>query len=322
MVAVGDVRLVATDLDGTLLLPDGTIGGRTRAALATAVAAGIIVVFVTGRPPRWMAPVASMSGHRGIALCANGAVVVDLRVERVIQAYEIPADVGLEVVTRLRAWRPRGLSFAVERVQVGAPVAALPPTPPGGHLPSGPHSSTSAASPAWTYADLPGGTAHEFAHDRGYRSRLSVPGDARVAAAEQLVAAGGVVKLLARATAARGEDVDRLLAQAQGILAGLVEVTHSSHGDPLLEISAAGVSKASGLAALAADLGIPAQACVAIGDMPNDLPMLSWVGTSYAVSNAHPAVLAAVDHVVAGHESEGVADLLSLVALQVPQAPR
>ncbi|HYN18155.1 MAG TPA: HAD hydrolase family protein, partial [Actinomycetes bacterium] len=46
------IRLVASDLDGTLLLPDETVSERTRAALAAAKEAGITVVLVSGRQPR------------------------------------------------------------------------------------------------------------------------------------------------------------------------------------------------------------------------------------------------------------------------------
>ena len=46
---------------------------------------------------------------------------------------------------------------------------------------------------------------------------------------------------------------------------------------------------------------------IAFGDMPNDLPMLEWAGTSYAVANAHPTVLTAADHVTASNDDDGVA---------------
>ena len=49
-------RLVATDLDGTPLRSDGTVGDRARAALLAVEEAGVIVVFVSGRPLRWMQP--------------------------------------------------------------------------------------------------------------------------------------------------------------------------------------------------------------------------------------------------------------------------
>jgi hydroxymethylpyrimidine pyrophosphatase-like HAD family hydrolase len=75
-------------------------------------------------------------------------------------------------------------------------------------------------------------------------------------------------------------------------------------------MSAYGVTKASALAALAARRGIKPEDVVAFGDMPNDLPMLSWAGMSYAVSNAHPDVLAAVNHVTAANNDDGVAAVI------------
>jgi len=50
---------------------------------------------------------------------------------------------------------------------------------------------------------------------------------------------------------------------------------------------------------------------LAFGDMPNDLPMLEWAGTSYAMSNAHPAVQELADHVAPSHEEDGVAQVLT-----------
>ena len=70
---------------------------------------------------------------------------------------------------------------------------------------------------------------------------------------------------------------------------GRLVITWSS-ATSLLEISAPGVTKASTLALLCADLGIDAADVIAFGDMPNDLPMLGWAGTSYAMADAHPTV--------------------------------
>ena len=65
--------------------------------------------------------------------------------------------------------------------------------------------------------------------------------------------------------------------------------------------------KATTLARLCAERGIAAEEVVAFGDMPNDLPMLAWAGTAYAVANAHPDVLAAVDRRTASNDDDGVA---------------
>ena len=106
-------RLAATDLDGTLIRTDGTVSRRTCRAMRAAEAAGIVLALVTGRPPRWMAPVAEATGHTGIAVCANGALLYDLHTETVVDATLIEADVLQKVVGQLRAVAP-GLSFAAE----------------------------------------------------------------------------------------------------------------------------------------------------------------------------------------------------------------
>ena len=108
------MRLFATDLDGTLLRRDGTVSDRTRAALAAVEASGRTLVLVTGRPPRWMPPVVEETGHTGLALCANGAVVYDLATEQVVQEHLIDPQVGVKVVTAIREALP-DVTFAVER---------------------------------------------------------------------------------------------------------------------------------------------------------------------------------------------------------------
>ena len=72
------VRLIATDLDGTLLHSDGTVTPRTRAALTAAEESGIDVVFVTGRPLRWAEDVFEHVGRHGFAIVSNGALVWDV----------------------------------------------------------------------------------------------------------------------------------------------------------------------------------------------------------------------------------------------------
>ena len=254
-------RLVASDLDGTLVRSDLSVSDRTRAVLARVEQAGALFVMVTGRPPRWMAPVAEATGHRGLAVCANGALVYDLHTEQVVRSSLIDADAAAEVVAALRRDVP-GISFAVEKGLDG------------------------------------------FGREASYVPRWD-NGEVVVGPVEELISTG-VVKLLAR-----HEELgsDELLAQARASLGGTVECTHSS-SDGLLEISATGISKASGLASLADDWGVSAEQVIAFGDMPNDLPMLSWAGHSVGMANAHPEVLDVVDEVTASNDEDGVAQVL------------
>lgn len=106
-----------------------------------------------------------------------------------------------------------------------------------------------------------------------------------------------------------GYTPDELLALAGPALEGIVNVSHSN-GESLIEAAAPGVSKASAVAEIAARHGIGRESVVAFGDMPNDLPLLSWAGTSCAVANAHPDVLAAATHVIGSCSDDGVAEFL------------
>ncbi|MFC7731187.1 Cof-type HAD-IIB family hydrolase [Actinomadura keratinilytica] len=265
-------RLVATDLDGTIVRSDGTLSPRTVDALARVERAGALLVMVTGRPPRWMHPVAEAVGHRGVAICANGAVVYDLHTETVLRTRLIAPEVLAETVRRLRAAIPE-LRFAVE---------------------------------------YPHGFVFEASYNLGSWDAEALGG--RAVDGEALVSRGGT-KLLAFHPDA---DPDSLSVKAREAVGDLVTVTHSS-GSGLLEMSAHGVTKASALAELCAEYGIPSADVVAFGDMPNDLPMLTWAGTSYGVANAHPVVLAAVTHTTAGNDDDGVAQVLERLFPGVPE---
>lgn len=104
-------RLVATDLDGTLLRDDGTVSARTRAALRAAVAAGLHLVVVTARPPRYLDRLADELDLRGEAICANGAVVYDLGTRRWQTVGALARPVARRVVAALSGL---GVGFAVE----------------------------------------------------------------------------------------------------------------------------------------------------------------------------------------------------------------
>lgn len=106
--------MVASDLDGTLLRPDGTVDERSRRALAAVEQAGALLVLCTARPPRWLHPIAQAIGHQGLAVCANGGLVWDLRTETVLETVALEPDVLQEVVHRLQEALPGG-SWAVER---------------------------------------------------------------------------------------------------------------------------------------------------------------------------------------------------------------
>ncbi|MGW3095839.1 HAD hydrolase family protein [Streptomyces sp. NPDC001102] len=261
-------RLIATDLDGTLLRDDKSVSPRTVAALAAAEEAGVEVFFVTGRPARWMDVVSDHVHGHGLAICGNGAAVVDLHggpgAHRFVKVRELARENALDAVRLLREAAP-GTVYAVEQ----------------------------------TYG---------FHQEPDYpKLHMEIPDELAPAedllAPDGPGAAEPVLKILAYHPTL---DPDGFLTTARLALGDRANVTRSSPS-ALLEISGPGVSKASTLALCCAERGISHEEVVAFGDMPNDVEMLTWAGRSYAMGNAHPDVIAAASGRTVANNDDGVA---------------
>ncbi|TCK27405.1 HAD family hydrolase [Pseudonocardia endophytica] len=267
---VGAPRLVATDVDGTLLGDDSEISARTAAVIERLVAGGTAFALVTGRPPRWIPPIAAKlpDGLVHWCVCANGAVLYDAVADEVLDARTLAPEAVHTVAATATELFP-GCGLGIERVG-------------------------SAAT----------GTFDEFLAEPGYVHAWG-ESDAGPATRDELLARP-VTKLLIRSPELSSEQMMRALAPRVGDLADLT----FSHPNGLIEASAPGVTKATGLSGLADRLGIARSDVVAFGDMPNDREMLGWAGRGVAMGNAHPDLLALADEVTAPNSSDGVAEVL------------
>jgi Cof subfamily protein (haloacid dehalogenase superfamily) len=250
------IRLVATDLDGTLLQPGGVLSDRTRAVL-DAVDADVVVV--TARPPRFVQDLALT----GTAICANGAMIYDLARREVTHAQTVPFDVVRKVAEALALVIP-DVGIAVE---TGLEVLSEPGFQ--GFGPKNPHRTLELLDHVF-----------EEAHQ--------------------------VVQMLAWAPE---RESDHMMEIAREAVGQHVAVTHSG-GTGLLEISPPGVSKAATLESLCRARGISSEEVIAFGDMPNDLSVLGWAGTAYAMGNAHPLVKQACRNHAPPNTEDGVAQVL------------
>ncbi|MFG1866194.1 HAD family hydrolase [Microbispora bryophytorum] len=106
-------RIVATDLDGTLLNSLGSVSARTQQALRLASDAGAQIVFVTARPPRSVVPIAEQAGVTGTVICSNGAIVCDLATHRFTASYAL-APATIRKLTAALAEAVPGVAFAAE----------------------------------------------------------------------------------------------------------------------------------------------------------------------------------------------------------------
>ncbi|GGP37197.1 HAD family hydrolase [Saccharothrix coeruleofusca] len=263
--------LVASDVDGTLLNPLGRVSPRTADLVGRVLASGTPFVLATGRPPRWVLDVADATGASGYAVCSNGAVIYDIGADQVKKQWALD-PVTLRDLARLLDQALPGCAMAAERVGESARSSGV--------------------------ADFVAEDAYVHPWEEGAQPS---PGAGRAD-----VLGHPAVKLLVRHSRMTSEE---MAAAAGQLLRDRVAMTYSTN-EGLLEFSAAGVTKASGLAEVARGLGVRPEEVIVFGDMPNDVPVLRWAGHGVAMANAHPDALAAADEVTGSNAEDGVAQVL------------
>lgn len=259
-------KVVATDLDGTLVRSDGTVSGYAREVLERVRAAGIAVVGVTGRGPRLIDGCRRDVPAADHLVLAQGGYVVDVARwpdTTVLHSVRVDGALVADAVDRIEA----------EVGRVHLMVEAL--TEPGAPLWGDPANG-------WPYPDPWEPTPRADA------------------------LRGPVLKAFVHAP---GCDVDALLAVARRVVPpDSCAVTHA--GLRYVELCPPEVNKASGLAVVAAELGVDPGDVVVFGDMPNDVPMFVWAGHGVAVAGAHPELRAVADAQTLAADSDGLASYL------------
>lgn len=256
-------RLIATDLDGTLLGPDSWVSPRTASVLRAVHGAGMVVVAVTGRSHHTAVERLAPVGVIRHAVCSNGATRYDLDDDELVACHPIDRGHLRAIVADVASGLP-GVGFGLETTSGFVYDHAFLD-----HLPQ--------------------------LRERGHRPAVLPAGEAGAA----------VVKVMIGHPEIRH---DELLRRARDLMPP--EVSASTSGAPFIEVTAAGVDKAFGLAELCGELGVVAHEVLAFGDNLNDLPMLSWAGRSVAMGNAHPSVVATATDRTDDHADDGVAAYL------------
>ncbi|WP_275004481.1 HAD family hydrolase [Promicromonospora iranensis] len=281
-------RVVATDLDGTLLDSRGQVSERTRNVLADLDAAGVEVVFVTARPPRWLTRFTDAVGGHGRVICIGGACVLDLASGETLDTCGFDDDAALAVVTGIRAALPHA-ALAFER--------------PGGVVfdPTYPNREPALDPGLWS---VPVEDTLGADRARGPVSKILALDPAYIPPPGIVVDPPEEIRLAQ----------EQFFAAVRGAIGPHAQLAYSG-AVGLAELMPPGVDKAAALARWCARLGVDASDVWAFGDMPNDLPMLTWAGRGIAVANAHSEVLACADAVVGHHDADGVAEELATALL-------
>lgn len=264
-------RLLAVDIDGTMLRSDGSLSPRVLDALGRAVDAGIHVVPATGRPMAVATDVVEACGLDDFWIFANGAITRHLGRDELVRAFWMERAVVIELLDRIRRSLP-GARFAVEFATT---------------------------------------MAYEAGFEKVVPNEPPVPPTADLSAALEQVS-DPVQKLL---VFDESIDLGRLWEEVNMAADGLSVPSYS--GLAFVELAPGRVTKATALELLALDLDLSVDEVAAVGDNHNDVAMLEWAGTGYAMGNADIAIRASADVVLPGNDHDGLAVLIETMLGQI-----
>jgi len=273
-------KLLALDLDGTLLDPYGKLTGAVREAVASAQRRGLEVVLCTGRRYRTTLPLLSELGLEGRVVVNNGALVKEIATGRTLQAHFLQPDLYPDALGFLRSQGPPLLY--VDTYEEGFDVL------------------TDAI-----------GDPHEFQaeylddHSEHIRRVEDLASERRDDVI--MLSTMGCVETL---TQLRAEARERF-----GERIGTHLIQNKNYRGHILELFSPNSGKWAGLAFVAQELGIKATEIAAIGDDWNDEEILQRAGLGIAMGNAVPEVRAAADLVVRSNAEGGAVEAIERILL-------
>ncbi len=272
------IKMIGMDLDGTLLADDKKVTAYTREVLLKAIRQGVVVLVATGRPLSAIPEeLLTFPGMRYI-VTANGAQVLDLQEDVVLEESSLSATTACEVLRILKDYDVmreifvKGIGYGerekIERVE----------------------------------------DFFETASMRDYIRQTRIPVESLTDTLSELHAGVDKVHAIFNNLEERKEARERIL-QLDGV------VVTGAFGNTL-EINKEGTSKAESLIRLGQMLGIEREEIMACGDGMNDYEMIEKVGFGVAMENGNPKVKEIADYVTVSNEEDGVAKAIEKFVLE------
>jgi len=273
---MGPYKLIAIDLDGTLLSPNGEVSDRVRDSVRRALDAGLLVCFATGRNWTESQPALDALNHYPTAVFVGGAMVIDTG--RKVTLHRMLMDSELA----------RSICRVLEEMGHAVLALSIRGDGPAQYLIGG-STNLNAATQAWMHITQAQVERHKSLADYDHVGTVRV----------------GICAEPAEVAVAKQQLEDRF---GDRVLCHNLLVP--TYGVEVLEVFDPAVNKWEGIQHIARMHGITADEIVAIGDDMNDLPMITRAGLGVAMGNARPAVQDAADRVIGANHEDGLAIFL------------
>lgn len=271
------IRLVVSDLDGTLLNEEKRISPRSLAAIRKLRRCGVLFTVCTGREYAILEHYAKQIQPSAPMICNNGGEVVSFPQGKVIFRRLLPKP---EILSLVEYCLSQGADFCIT-------------TPEGAYFPNG--SAMTGFYSAY--------------HKQSRQEGLHLFPIHYISTGQELESLP-LNKMIFRSDLTSAENI------IQYIRRELPAFDTTMSSENILEVIPRGINKAEGLVQLCSHLGISLSECCAVGDYENDIELLTTAGLSVAMGNALPSVKKIADYVIASNEEDGVALLLEQIAAE------
>jgi 5-amino-6-(5-phospho-D-ribitylamino)uracil phosphatase len=273
-------RLLALDMDGTLLDPAGELTSSVQQAIDAVQQRGVRVVLCTGRRFRSARPVAQALHLEGPIVVHNGALIKDITSAATLQQCYFSDDLYQRSLAALRP--------------VGSPIVYIDAF----------HENVDmlTAAPEHAHPFQQAYLQDQLEHYRVVDDMTPLP-------------AHGVLMMSLMADAANLAALHPQVTQVLAHRARVYVLLNKNYQGHILEILSPSVSKWQALQQLAAQLGIADGDIIAVGDDDNDRAMIQHAGLGIAMGNAVPEVKAVARHVTGSNAEDGLVQALQRFVL-------
>jgi Cof subfamily protein (haloacid dehalogenase superfamily) len=276
------IKLLAIDIDGTLLNGNGSVSDRNRSVLEHAVRCGVKICIATGRRLRDALPVANSLGFDCFLITHNGALVRSLSSNETLFLKTIPAET-VKIILELG------------KNTKGDALISCDPFGQGTLF----YETISEKNTAL-------GRYLDWA--RGYHGEAAEQSVIHLPEIESVISSHTVIHISYSGDCQSMQDLMLRLQTNLGSQVAILPTVYRQLDFTLIDVLPFGVSKGAALARLSEHLGIGREEIAAIGDNFNDLAMLEFAKFPFVMANADPELLARTDfYKTSSNSQDGVA---------------